>query len=572
MISSQKDHPKSLTIRTTFNAVFICVLLGTISLLIGLSLYTTSYLGEHVHHAFLTAQKASAPASRITDSELFAKEIMRVYRDLTPEQRAKMGTQEYRDYFSDVAATPAGYDTWDITVHLLSNFIIDVDDVYLAMYDEETGAMVYIVDPGEEGRLYPGEWEPADKSSVKKFLGWDGSGMLYDFDNTEKYGWMCTAGFPIRDENGEIFEFLLVDVTVQNIFPAMADYTLKVTAGILIVTLVTAWFSSRYIKKSVAGPIDRIADAAETYVKTKEAGIESLCFSDLQIQTGDELENLSHVMADMEKGLADHEKRIRAISAEQERINTELEMASRIQLSMLPHEFPPFPRIRELDLYATMTPAREVGGDFYDFFLIDEDHLAVLIADVSGKGVPAALFMMASKILIQSYALLCKGAGEVLSKTNEAVCGNNQTEMFVTVWLGILEISSGRITAANAGHEYPVLERKGQFSLLKKRHGLVIGGMEDAEYEEYTIDLEPGDKLFLYTDGVPEATDAQDNMFGLDRMLDALNQDPYTTPENTLRNVHRAVNSFVAGAEQFDDLTMLCLEYKGKKQAESARK
>ena len=135
--------------------------------------------------------------------------------------------------------------------------------------------------------------------------------------------------------------------------------------------------------------------------------------------------------------------------------------------------------------------------------------------------------------------------------------------MFVTVWLGILEISSGRITAANAGHEYPVLEREGHFSLLKKQHGLVIGGMEGIEYQEYTIDLEPGDKLFLYTDGVPEATDANNKMFGLDRMMEALNQDPYTTPEDTLRNVHRAVNNFAAGAEQFDDMTMLCLEYKG---------
>ena len=387
--------------------------------------------------------------------------------------------------------------------------------------------------------------------------------MLYEFDHTEKYGWMCTSGYPIRDENGEIIEFVLVDVTVDNVFPAMLDYTLKVTAGILIITLLSAWFASKNMKRTVADPVDRIANAAESYVKTRKEGTDKLCFSDLQIQTGDELENLSHVMADMEKSLADHEKWIRTISAEQERINTELEMASRIQISMLPHEFPPFPQIRELDLYAIMTPAREVGGDFYDFFLIDEDHLAFLIADVSGKGVPAALFMMASKILIQSYAALCGGAGEILTKINEVVCSNNQTEMFVTVWLGILEISSGRITAANAGHEYPALEKNGQFSLLKRQHGLVIGGMEGIVYQEYTIDLEPGDKLFIYTDGVPEATDAHDKMFGTDRMLEALNQDPYTTPEDTLRNVYRAVNLFAAGTEQFDDLTMLCLEYKG---------
>jgi sigma-B regulation protein RsbU (phosphoserine phosphatase) len=419
------------------------------------------------------------------------------------------------------------------------------------------------VDPEEEGRLYPGEWEPASKRSIRKYLNWDGSGELYDIERTEKYGWMCTTGFPLRDESGEIYAFVLVDVADDNILPSMADYTLKVTAGILIVTLVTAWFASRHIKKAVADPVDRIANAAESYAKIKREGAEQLCFSDLNIQTGDELENLSHVMADMEMSLADHEKQIRKITAEKERINTELQMASRIQESMLPHQFPPFPEIKELDLYASMTPAREVGGDFYDFFLIDENHLAVLIADVSGKGVPAALFMMISKVIIQSCAMLGRGAGEILTKTNEALCSNNQTEMFVTVWLGILEISSGRITAANAGHEYPVLGRNGQFSVLKRQHGLVIGGMEGTEYEEYMIALEPGDKLFIYTDGVTEATDGSDNMFGMDRMLEALNQEPQASPEGTLKNVHAAVNNFVAGAEQFDDLTMLCLEYKG---------
>ncbi len=558
-----KKNSKSLTIRTTFNVILCCVLLGGISLLIGLSIYTTSILKQNIHHSFQTAKNASALTARIKNSEWFAKEVMRIYRELTPEQRAQMGTEEYRAYFSSIYPSSIGDDPWNVQVHLLSNFIIDVDDVYLAMYDEETSALVYIVDPGEDGRLYPGEWEPASKRSVQKYLHWDGSGELFDIERTEKYGWMCTAGFPIRDKNGEIFEFLLVDVIDDNIFPAMLDYTLKVTAGILIVTLVTAWLASKHMKKAIADPVDRIANAAESYVKAKKEGSEQLCFSDLQIQTCDELENLSHVMADMEMSLAEHEKQIRTITAKTERINTELQMASRIQESMLPHQFPPFPQIKELDLYASMTPAREVGGDFYDFFLIDEDHLAVLIADVSGKGVPAALFMMISKVIIQSCAMLGRGAGEILTKTNEALCSNNQTEMFVTVWLGILEISTGRITAANAGHEYPALERKGQFSLLKEHHGLVIGGAEDTEYEEYTIDLEPGDKLFIYTDGVTEATDDHDNMFGIDRMMETLNQKPDVSPEDTLRNVHEAVNLFVAGAEQFDDLTMLCLEYKG---------
>ena len=247
----------------------------------------------------------------------------------------------------------------------------------------------------------------------------------------------------------------------------------------------------------------------------------------------------------------------------QERLATELQTATNIQQSMLPHDFPPFPDRKEFDIYATMTPAREVGGDFYDFFMVDEDHLCLVIADVSGKGIPAALFMMSSKIIIQSFARLGQSAAEILRRTNEAICSNNKMSMFVTVWLGILEISTGRITAANAGHEYPALMRGGEFSLFKDKHGFVVGGMEGLRYKEYEIQLKPGDKLFLYTDGVPEAADRDKNMFGTERMISALNARQSISPRETLEVMRAAVDGFVQESEQFDDLTMLCIEYKG---------
>ena len=217
----------------------------------------------------------------------------------------------------------------------------------------------------------------------------------------------------------------------------------------------------------------------------------------------------------------------------------------------------------EFTLSADMIPAREVGGDFYDFFLIDHDHLCMVIADVSGKGIPAALFMMISKIIIQSCAMLGRGAGEILTKTNEALCSNNKMEMFVTAWVGILEISTGKLTAANAGHEYPAIKTGSKFELLKDKHGLVIGAMPGIVYKEYELDLRPGDKLFLYTDGVAEAMRGGDELFGTKRMLDALNRNPEANPEMLLINVRRAVDEFVGDDEQFDDLTMLGFEYKG---------
>lgn len=246
------------------------------------------------------------------------------------------------------------------------------------------------------------------------------------------------------------------------------------------------------------------------------------------------------------------------------RIESELNLASGIQADMLPNIFPAFPDRKEFDIYATMEPAKEVGGDFYDFFLIDDDHLCMIMADVSGKGVPAALFMMASKIILANNAMMGKSPAQILTDTNAAICSNNREEMFVTVWLGILEISTGKLTAANAGHEYPAIKHAdGSFELFKDNHGLVIGGMDGIKYKEYTISLEPGSKVFLYTDGVPEATDSQSKMFGVQQMLSALNSDCDASPEATLKNVRAAVDRFVKDAEQFDDLTMLCAEYKG---------
>ena len=283
-------------------------------------------------------------------------------------------------------------------------------------------------------------------------------------------------------------------------------------------------------------------------------------------RTGDEVEELAESFAAISHKTVMYMDKVVKVTAEKERIGTELSLATDIQAAMLPHIFPAFPDRPDFDIYACMDPAKEVGGDFYDYFLIDDDHLCMVIADVSGKGVPAALFMMASKIILQSVAMLGNSPAMILARTNEAICSNNEAEMFVTVWLGILEMSTGKLVAANAGHEYPALKRPGgAFELYKDRHGFVIGGMDGVRYRQYEIQMEPGAKLFVYTDGVPEATDAQKELFGTDRMLEALNEVPDTSPKEVLERVRAVVDDFVKDAEQFDDLTMLCMEYRGEK-------
>ncbi len=250
---------------------------------------------------------------------------------------------------------------------------------------------------------------------------------------------------------------------------------------------------------------------------------------------------------------------------ENARLETELSMAKRIQADMLPNIFPAFPERTDFDIYASMDPAKEVGGDFYDFFLLDDDHLAIVMADVSGKGVPAAMFMMISKILVQNYTLVGNDPKEALEAVNEQICKNNREEMFVTVWLGILNLTSGKLVASNAGHEYPVMKSpNGKFELIRDKHGFVIGGMEGVKFKEYELIMEKGAKLFLYTDGVPEATDKDNVQFGTDRMLESLNESANDTPEQIIKHMDESIKKFIKEAPQFDDCTMLCIEYNGK--------
>ena len=247
-----------------------------------------------------------------------------------------------------------------------------------------------------------------------------------------------------------------------------------------------------------------------------------------------------------------------------ERLATELGLASDIQTNVLPNIFPVFPERKEFSLHASMTPAKEVGGDFYDFFFVDDDHIALVMADVSGKGIPAALFMMVARTLIKNRALLGGSPSEILHDVNDQLCEGNVAELFVTVWLCIIEISTGKGVAANAGHEHPVTRTDNdEYKLVVYKHSPAVAVMEGMQFKQHDFQLRPGDSLFVYTDGVPEATNASKQMFGTDRMLDALNKDPDAMPKQVLENVMEGINEFVQGAEQFDDITMLSLKYFG---------
>ena len=318
-----------------------------------------------------------------------------------------------------------------------------------------------------------------------------------------------------------------------------------------------------YVERNIVNPLELLADNVREFAARPVGAGEIPQPKLTEIDTGDEITLLANSCNAMMQDITAYMHELRAVTAEKERIGAELSVATHIQASMLPCIFPAFPERPEFDIYASMTPAKEVGGDFYDFFLVDDDHLALIIADVSGKGVPAALFMVIAKTLLKNAAQGGISPKAILEKVNDQLCENNEAEMFVTVWLGILEISTGKLTAANAGHEYPAIRRAdGDYALIRDKHGFILAGMEGSKYKEYELTLSPGESLYVYTDGVTEATDAAETLYGTERLLAALNRQPEAAPEELLQNVKADIDHFVGQAPQFDDITMLCLRLK----------
>ena len=537
-----KQH---VTVKSITGIVALLVLFSVIVSIIGYRTFTNALLNQYAEGAFLTAQTAA---------ELVDADRMDEYAQsggTTPEYLAVWNRLDHLCNTSGstfiYVIVPDRSDYGHITF-LFST--IDHDSPY-TKYDfgflRETTNDEY---RAKYRALYELE---ADRELV-----------IRDKGNIETDSHI-TAMMGLKGSDGQVKGILCVQRQMDILTGVRNTFLNKVALALIGLMLLVIIGQSVYLHRVLLRPLNLITEEAARFSAENKAAEHKLQES---IRNRDEIGKLAASVDRMEEQIETYIADITQITAERERISTELSLATRIQAAFIPHLFPPFPDRPEFALYATMDPAKEVGGDFYDFFLIDEDHLGLVMADVSGKGVPAALFMMASKIILQSCAMLGQGPAAILTKTNEAICSNNQEGMFVTVWLGILEISTGKLRAANAGHEYPVLKpADGDFALLKDKHGFVIGGMSGVRYREYELQLTPGVKLFVYTDGVPEASNARNELFGTERMLSALNERADGTPEDILATVRRAVDGFVQEAEQFDDLTMLCLEYKGPQAA-----
>lgn len=371
------------------------------------------------------------------------------------------------------------------------------------------------------------------------------------------YGYNYTGIAVVLDTDGKAIAEVQYILDMTDVKAYLRSFLLKML-GIsfaIIAIGVAAFFA--FTKKTLTTPITKLARFTQNITDT---GVFE--HQRIELKTGDEIEMLSDSVNYMLEKLEDYIDNLSRITAEKERIGAELDIATRIQASILPCIFPAFPERKEFNIFAAMTPAKEVGGDFYDFFMIDERHLAIVVADVSGKGVPAALFMVIGKTLIKDHSQNGKALGDVFADVNNLLCESNSEDLFITAFEGVLDLVTGEFNYVNAGHEMPFLLQNGRFEAVRIKPCFVLAGMEDMQYKAGSIMMQPGDKIFQYTDGVTEATNPENELFGMERLSDSLNRVKDKEPKDIIASVKQDIDAFVGNAPQFDDITMLCLDYR----------
>jgi len=441
--------------------------------------------------------------------------------------------------------------------------------LYVLVPDTQENGAVYAFDafkPGDDPELVAELGEPAgviDIYDLALELFLTGHTQQSTVITSSKYGYLASAYAPVFDSTGKPAAVVGADIEMGVIMAEVRAHTIQIllmAVAIIVIFLLIILF---VVNRQMIHPIKALSSHMEHFASDKE----HLSEEHFTVHTRDEIEKMADSFNSMVGDIKRYTENLASVTADRERIATELNVATQIQASMLPSIFPAFPNREEFDIFATMEPAKEVGGDFYDFFMIDEKRLGVVIADVSGKGVPAALFMVIAKTLIKNQAGYSVTPSDALNIVNEQLLESNEAGLFVTVFIGVLEIDTGRFSYSNAGHNAPLIYRKGRrYEWLKADVGFVLAGWEGFQFKTEELILEPGDRLFFYTDGVTEALNPAEELFGDDRLYETLNRQTISDMglQELVGYVRNEMEAFTAGAEQADDITMMVLSFDQK--------
>ena len=458
----------------------------------------------------------------------------------------------------------------DATCEYLDMFKTNFSDVsFLYMFVPYDDHFIYVYDSVREGddledvASYGDRYDYGETEynglvvALKEKRGSEG----VNYNSNSTYGESISVWAPIFDENGDVRLVVEADYYLEDIYRDINEFTFQIGIVLVLCAAVIILVMLIFVRRSVLEPISSLYNAVELY----DHGV--IKIDEKDYPHNDELRQLADSFVMMAQRIENYTEEVKRVVAEKERIGAELSVATGIQASMLPNKFPAFPDRDELDIYAIMKPAKEVGGDFYDMFFVDESHLAIVVADVSGKGVPAALFMVIGKTLIKDHTNVGDNLGEVFYEVNNMLCDNNSEQMFITAYEAVIDLKTGRVDYVNAGHEHPFLLQRcedGEYAYVEQKTNpqFVLAGMEGIPYTAASFEMKPGDRLVQYSDGVPEATNAKEELYGVERLNRYLNNNKELKPQQLLEGLLDDVNAFVGKAPQFDDITMLCLDFR----------
>ena len=492
--------------------------------------------------------------NEVNDLILKTAEVVKTIDD--PVAMRENSKEEYFEKFEEIQNSKEYKALWE---RLNNTRRATISTAYcLSLIYPEKGYWVYVMD-ASDSNVQRCELLFDDFSD---YIGHPGIDYIGNVTYSQKYGKVRTDGIAVyTDDANGIYSYLTADIPISTAEKNVKLFLMQTSLAALVIVTLSCLFLFIAINRFAVQPINNMAGKAEDFVGMYEERFDSHAESDIfeNIYAGNvkELLKLSGSLRSMELEMNSYLHDIDRLAGEKARIGTELDIATKIQEATIPRNFSDFDNRPQFEIYGDCKPAKEVGGDFYDFFLLDDDHLCLVMADVSGKGIPAALYMMVSKIAIQTRAEQGGTPSEILEYVNDRLSANNSVDMFMT-------ISTGHVIATNAGHEYPAItDENGNYTLMKDKHGFVCGGMKGLKFKDYEFDIPKGGRLFLYTDGVPENQNNAEEFYGTDRMIDALNECKTLSPEATVASIYKSLHEFAEGADQFDDTTMLNIWYLG---------
>ncbi len=560
--------------------VLLCVALSFgAALLASVAAHTFIALSANVYGDRMLGRTLAITIDQDIATHIY-EEGAKIFYGMTEEERSDPTSSAYLSRFTNLK------DEDYLTLQAQLKRLAETNNlkwIDLRLVDEENGRFIYLVDSESryDQKYAAGSWQYVDEAETT-FMADDtnledeesGFSSNGDDEVADKTIMMTLTGSmfdqkifctlaPFYDlDSGELIGYIGIGEATTLITGDVMTFMIFYFFLALVFALIVLLISRKFFRSLIIKPIRNLTKAARDYADVSDKLHSDPVFANVKIRSHDEIKVLADSMADMELDLASYMEDLTSLTAQQERIAAELNVAESIQSSMLPESLVGYEGEHDFEITSYMKPAKEVGGDFYDYFVIDDDHIGLSIADVSGKGVPAALFMAISKTLLKNATMEDDSPARIVEHVNRQLCENNPEMMFVTVWFGIYTISTHTLVYVNAGHEYPAWYHadSGSYELITEEHDPVLGFQPDFSFSEHTITLGEGDRFFLYTDGIAEATSINDELYGTERMIESLDRARGYAGRDLFAALINDIDTFVSGAEQFDDMTMLLFE------------